>query len=144
MIGFERMKSQLRAMINHDSGRFRRYIAVLSDGHPDRGCHHRRRVVDPIAHVKCLRFSRLLANDIQLFFRTRLRTDLGDTHLVGQVANLRFAIPGDDHHPPELVLRPQVFHKGTTLRAWRIAKAKGGGVAMIDQHQTFKAASRGR
>ena len=35
MIGFERMKSQLRAMINHDSGRFRRYIAVLSDGQGD-------------------------------------------------------------------------------------------------------------
>ena len=42
------------------------YNAVLSDGHPDRGGHHR--VVDAIAHVKCLHFSRLLADDVQLFF----------------------------------------------------------------------------
>jgi hypothetical protein len=71
MIGFERMKSQLRAMINHDSGRFRRYIAVLSDGHPDSGGHHRRCVVDAIAHIKCLRFSRLLADDVEFFFGCR-------------------------------------------------------------------------
>ena len=65
-------------MIDHDSGRFRRYIAVLSDGHPDSGGHHRRRVVHAIAHIKCLRFSRLLADDVEFFFGTLLSTDLGD------------------------------------------------------------------
>jgi hypothetical protein len=59
--------------------------------------------------------------------------------LIGQLANLRFAIPGDDHHVPELVLRPQVSPKRTTLRAWPIAKAKAGGVAMIDQHHAVAA-----
>src|ERR1700745_862948 len=48
-----------RAFPNPAPGRFRRYIAVLSDGHPDSRGHHRRCVVDAIAHVKCLRFSRL-------------------------------------------------------------------------------------
>jgi hypothetical protein len=53
-----------------------RAIAVLSDGHPDSRGHHRRCVVDAIAHVKCLRFSRLLADDVEFFFGTLLSTDL--------------------------------------------------------------------
>src|ERR1700730_13968538 len=115
----------------HDARRFRGYIAILSDGHPDRGGHHRRRVIDTIAYVKCFCFGRLLTDDVALFFGILLGIDLGDTDLVGKVANLRFAVSGNDHHASEMVLRPQVLYKGTTVGARRIAETKGGGVAMI-------------
>src|ERR1700730_13658401 len=119
------------AFHDHHARCFRGYIAILSNGHPDRSSHHRRRVIDTVAYVKCLRFGRLLTNDVEFFFGILLGTDLGDTDLFGKVAKLRFAISGDDHDASEMVLWPQVLYKGTTVRARRIAKAKGGGVAMI-------------
>ena len=78
------------------------------------------------------------ADDGEFFFRTLLRVDFGDAHLLGEVAHLRLAISRHDHHALELVLRAQMLHEGAALRARRIPKAQGRRVALVNHHHAFE------
>ena len=43
------------------------------------------------------------AHDVQLLLGRLAGVDLGDADLVGEVAHLRFAVAGDEHHPVEVM-----------------------------------------
>ena len=70
--------------------------------------------------------------------RALLGVDLGDADLIRKIANLGFAVAGDDHDMREVVLRAEVLYKGEALCARRIAKAQRGGVAAVHDDDAFE------
>src|SRR5579859_564876 len=129
---------------DHDTGRFCGHVAILSNCHADSGGHHRRCVVDAVTNVERFGGGCFLADDGQLFLRTLLGEDFGNTHLLGEVANLRLAISRYDHHPLELMLRTQMSHEGKALRARRIPEAQGRRVALVNYHHALKSTGNRR
>ena len=128
----------------HDAGGFRRHVTVLSDGHANRSSHHRRSVVDAVAHVQSLRPVGFLADDRELFFRSFLGLDLGDAYLVGQVTDFRFTISRDNHDALKLMLRPQMLDEGLPFGSRRVAQPKGRRVLAVDDHHAFQSTRNGR
>src|SRR5450755_3066509 len=126
---------------DHDAGRFRCDVAVLSDRHAHRGSHHGRGVVDAVSYIKSLGGGSFLADDRKLLFRAFLGVDFGNTHLLSEVTSLCLAISRHDHHPLELVLGTQMLHEGTALGSGRVAKAQGRRVAIVDYHHALEAAA---
>ena len=110
---------------------------------PTVAAHHSRGVIDAIPDVQCFGHGSFGADDGELLFRTLLRVDLRDAHLLREIAHLRLVIARHDHDPLELVLGAQMLHEGETLRSRRITKAQGRRVALTPTTHSSPAASAG-
>ena len=129
----------LQRVLHRDNvSRFCRHVAVLSHRHADRGRHHGRGVVDAVADIESFRARGFLAHDRQFFFRALLRVNFFDADLLGQIADFRFAIPGNDHDALEVMFRSQVLNKRMPFGSRRIAQAERRRETAIEHDHAFE------
>ena len=122
-----------RAVQDHGAGRFGRDVAVLAEGDADRGRRQGGRVVDAVAQEHRVGVLGLFAHDRELLLGALAGVHFRDADLVRQVAHLRLAVAGDEHHAVEVMLRAQMRNERHASSARLVAKAERRGVVAVDR-----------
>ena len=84
------------------------------------------------------------ADELQLLLRALAGVDLLNADLLGQIADFRFPVAGDEHHALEVMLGAEMPDEVRAFRPRLVAKPQGARIAIVDQDDAFQSAADGR
>lgn len=94
----------------------------------------------PVADEHRVGVLTLAADDFDLLLGALAEKDVPDADLIGEIADFRLAITGDEQCAVDLVSRREVVDEGSAVRAGRVPKAVRCRVRTVDDDHTLQSA----